>query len=102
MTDGQGWLPRGPMHPASVLVRQSARAAMEELMPMIMDVDTKAHNHDGDEQRGMVDFLGGVVTSMNDRIAALENRRCTGVQQPNAVPAHGSKRQPTVKRKATP
>jgi DNA-binding MarR family transcriptional regulator len=50
---------------------ESVRTAMEKLMPMILDVDTKVRNYEDSEQRVIVDFLDAVVASMNKRIAAL-------------------------------
>ncbi|MHA7303875.1 MarR family winged helix-turn-helix transcriptional regulator [Arthrobacter sp. TMN-49] len=54
---------------------ESVRAAMERLMPMIMDVDNKVRSYDDDEQGVIVDFLGSVVASMGNRVAALDNGR---------------------------
>lgn len=51
---------------------ESVRSAMEKLMPMILDVDSKARNYNAAEQSVIVDFLGGVVAAMGDRVAALE------------------------------
>ena len=50
----------------------SIRRTMEKIMPMIMEVDTKARSYNDDGQRVIVDFLDSVVTSMNHRVAALE------------------------------
>ncbi|WP_104088321.1 MarR family winged helix-turn-helix transcriptional regulator [Arthrobacter sp. GMC3] len=52
---------------------ESVRAAMEKLMPMIMDVDNKVRRYDDGEQAVIVDFLSSVVASMSNRVAALEN-----------------------------
>lgn len=54
---------------------ESVRAAMDKLMPMIMDVDNKVRSYDDHEQAVIVDFLGSVVSSMTDRVAALEHGR---------------------------
>lgn len=64
-TDRRRWL-IGPSE-------QSERAAMEKLMPMIMDVDNKVRSYDDGEQAVIVDFLGSVVASMSSSVAALEN-----------------------------
>lgn len=52
---------------------ESVRAAMEKLMPMIMDVDNKVRRYDDGDQAVIVDFLSSVVASMSNRVAALEN-----------------------------
>ncbi|WP_062007037.1 MarR family winged helix-turn-helix transcriptional regulator [Arthrobacter alpinus] len=52
---------------------QSERAAMEKLMPMIMDVDNKVRSYDDGEQAVIVDFLGSVVASMSSRVEDLKN-----------------------------
>ncbi|MEO8220825.1 MAG: MarR family transcriptional regulator [Specibacter sp.] len=52
---------------------ESVRAAMAKLMPMIMDVDTMVRTYKDDEQAVIVDFLRKVVTSMSERVSALEN-----------------------------
>lgn len=52
---------------------ESVRAAMAKLMPMIMDVDTMVRTYKDDEQAVIVDFLRNVVTSMSERVSALEN-----------------------------
>ncbi|RAN73502.1 hypothetical protein B5P43_30470 [Bacillus sp. SRB_336] len=50
----------------------SIRRTMEKLMPMILEVDSKVRSYDDDGQRIIVDFLDGVVASMNHRVAVLE------------------------------
>lgn len=63
-TDRRRWL----ISPSEM----SVRAAMEKLMPMIMDVDNMARSYDGHDQGVIVDFLGSVVASMDRRVLALE------------------------------
>jgi len=64
-TDRRRWLISPSEH--------SVRAAMEKLMPMIMDVDNKVRSYDDGEQAVIVDFLGSVVTAMSNRVQALED-----------------------------
>ncbi len=52
---------------------ESVRAAMAKLMPMILEVDEKVRAYDDAEQAVIVEFLGGVVGAMSNRIAALQN-----------------------------
>ncbi|ALE07877.1 hypothetical protein AL755_15210 [Arthrobacter sp. ERGS1:01] len=51
---------------------ESVRKTMEKIMPMIMDVDDKVRSYDDDDQRVIVDFLGGIVAAMTKRAAELD------------------------------
>ena len=53
--------------------KKSVQSAMEKLMPMILDVDSKVRSYNDAQQTVIVDFLGSVVTAMNHRAAALES-----------------------------
>lgn len=64
----------------------SVRSAMEKLMPMILDVDSKVRSYDQAQQRVIVDFLDGVVTAMDNRAAELESQwteKTTAIDQTN-------------------
>ncbi|NVM93973.1 MarR family winged helix-turn-helix transcriptional regulator [Arthrobacter wenxiniae] len=61
----------------------SIRRTMEKIMPMILEVDSKVRSYDDDGQRVIVDFLDSVVSSMNHRVAVLEQQ--TG--EPPAPPS---------------
>lgn len=51
----------------------SVKSAMEKLMPMILDVDSKIRGYAPDQQSVIVDFLSGVVNAMDNRAAVLES-----------------------------